>query len=175
MCCQQLLGVAAEGPTKQPYICWAIFLFPSPGCPSLCHSKEKMATKAHWQLVLTKLHGVEMEKGKFIWGLLDLQPLCSTGILLRAGKWDVRRCGKYRLIPLLKKSQHLGTASARSTARHSPSPIKPKAQEMPTALSSPWQRNGASSTPAQPGVIHIIFTQAHLSKNSILIICTEEL
>lgn len=101
---------AAEGPTEQPCICWAVVPFPSLGCPSPSHSEKKLATKARWQLVLTWLCSVEMEKGKFIRGLLDLQPLCRTGIVLRAGKGHARRCGNYRLTPLLKKNK----------SRHSP-------------------------------------------------------
>lgn len=141
--------------------------------PSPCHSKKKLATKARWQLVITQLCGVEMEKDKFVWGLLDLQPPCSTGIVLRAGKWDARSCEKYGLIQLLKKKKQ-STAPARSTASHSPFPANPKAKKVPILSSRPWQRNGASSTPIQSGVIHIIFTQSYLSKYSILFICTEQ-
>lgn len=136
----------------------------------LCVTPPKnLATKARWQLVLTQC---AVEKGKFIRGLLDPQPPCRTGGVLRAGKWSTRSCGNCSLFPLLK-------ASLAQPWKHQSATLFPKETQNPQTFHSFEQPKTEKLHQFNPKLARsyshpTAITQTALSKHSILIICTEE-
>lgn len=121
-------------------------------CPSLCHSTKEFIHKGQVAAAAHTGCSGAAEKGEFIRGLLNPQPLCRAGGVLRAGQRSARSCGKPEF-PVQPLPTGLGTA-LEAPVIHFPSQGNPKATE--TLLF--WAAQSRETASVQPQSSLKLFT-----------------